>query len=103
MNVAERTYIAGRDLVGVVIKAPETQSRVQRGDVVLAASTDYRDLRKAAYQEYAVSTTFNIARIPKQVSKLSVSGLGVAFVAAALALGVCLSCDFSNIDEAFLT
>jgi NADPH:quinone reductase-like Zn-dependent oxidoreductase len=65
---------------------------------VFSASTDYRDLRKAAYQEFVVASDFNVCRIPDSIPRLRLAGLGVAFVAAALALGVCLGADFSQIQ-----
>ncbi len=64
---------------------------------VLAISTDYRDLRKAAYQEYVASLDFNLVRLPATMSMDEGSTLGVAFVASAIALGVCLGVDFSGI------
>ncbi|KAF2437000.1 GroES-like protein [Tothia fuscella] len=89
-------YIAGRDLVGVVIKAGKESSRIKTGDVVFSASTDYRDLRKATYQQYAVASESNVCRIPEHTPRQTLAGLGVAYVAAALALGVCLGADFST-------
>lgn len=64
---------------------------------VLVISTDYRDLRKAAYQEYVVSSDFNVARIPPSISFQQAAGLGVAFSAAAITLGICMGIDFSSI------
>ncbi|KAF7596214.1 hypothetical protein BBP40_002746 [Aspergillus hancockii] len=87
-------WINGRDLAGVVVKA-NPASRVQEGDIVLVPSTDYRDIRKAAFQEYAIATHFNAARIPPTHSIYASASLGVAFVASALALGVSLGLDFS--------
>jgi hypothetical protein len=71
-------YIAGRDFVGVVICSndPEklnSSERIKSGDVVLTASTDYRDLRKAAYQEYSVASRFNLCRIPYNFNKDNLS------------------------------
>jgi NADPH:quinone reductase-like Zn-dependent oxidoreductase len=65
---------------------------------VFSASTDYRDLRKAAYQEFVVAADYNVCRVPDNVPKQRLAGLGVAFVAATLALGVCLGSDFSQIQ-----
>lgn len=67
--------------------------------MVLVPSTDYRDIRKAAFQEYAVATHFNAARIPSTTSIHASASVGVAFVAAALALGVSFGVDFSTIAE----
>jgi len=66
---------------------------------VLAISTDYRDLRKAAYQEYVVAFDYNTVRLPPSISAEEGSTLGVAFVAAALALGVCMGVDFSGVEN----
>ncbi|KNG87201.1 putative oxidoreductase, zinc-binding dehydrogenase family [Aspergillus nomiae NRRL 13137] len=88
-------WVNGRDLAGVVVKADKS-SRVQEGDIVLVPSTDYRDIRKAAFQEYAIATHFNAARIPPTQSIHASASLGVAFVASALALGVSLGLDFSH-------
>ena len=62
------------------------------------ASTDYRDLRKAAFQDYSVASTFNIIRLPAHVSPESGATLGVAFVAAALALGICMGVNFEDVE-----
>ncbi|GMF80787.1 unnamed protein product [Aspergillus oryzae] len=88
-------WVNGRDLAGVVVKA-DRSSRVQEGDIVLVPSTDYRDIRKAAFQEYAIATHFNAARIPPTQSIHASASLGVAYVASALALGVSLGLDFSH-------
>ena len=61
-------WVNGRDFAGIVVRAPRTGSRVQQGDVVFGPSTDYRDVRKAAYQEYVVTTDYNVTRIPQGVS-----------------------------------
>jgi len=69
------------------------------GDIVLVPSTDYRDIRKAAFQEYAITTHFNAARIPSTTSIHASASVGVAFVASALALGVSFGVDFSTISQ----
>ncbi|KAL4928170.1 zinc-binding alcohol dehydrogenase family protein [Aspergillus undulatus] len=97
-------WVNGRDLAGIVVDTHPThsshsQSRLKKGDLVLVPSTDYRDIRKAAFQEYAVATHFNAARIPGSVSTASAASVGVAFVASMLALGVSLGVDFRNIRE----
>lgn len=79
----------------MVVEANAT-SRVRVGDTVLVPSTDYRDIRKAAFQEYAVATHYNAARIPPSRSIHASASLGVAFVASVLALGVSFRLDFSN-------
>lgn len=60
----------------------------------MAISTDYRDSRKAAYQQYSVVSDFNACRIPTNITVTEAAPLGVAFVAATLALGICLGLDF---------
>ncbi|KAL9480080.1 hypothetical protein ACSS6W_004866 [Trichoderma asperelloides] len=96
-GIATLPYIAGRELAGRVAITPKKNSRLKEGDRVLVISTDYRDLRKAAYQEYVVSSDFNVARIPPSISFQQAAGLGVAFSAAAITLGICMGIDFSSI------
>lgn len=93
-------WVNGRDFAGIVVRAPRTGSRVQQGDVVFGPSTDYRDVRKAAYQEYVVTTDYNVARIPQGVSVKEGAALGVAFVAAITALGISFGLDLSNLRNA---
>ena len=62
---------------------------------VFGPSTDYRDQRKAAYQEYLITTDFNVARLPTGLQVNAAAGLGVAFVSAVLSLGISLGVDFS--------
>ncbi|KAK4195528.1 chaperonin 10-like protein [Triangularia verruculosa] len=91
-------YISGRELAGTVIRTPSSPStRLREKDRVLVISTDYRDLRKAAYQEYVVGLDYNTVRLPLSLTIEEGSTLGVAFVAAALALGVCAGLDFSHV------
>jgi NADPH:quinone reductase-like Zn-dependent oxidoreductase len=98
-------WVNGRDLAGVIVQAPETTggsgstSRLRKGDLVLVPSTDYRDIRKAAFQEYAVATHFNAARIPATSCAHAAASAGVAFVAAILALGVSFGVDFRGIQQ----
>lgn len=84
-------------MVGEVVVTPRRKSRFRPGDKVIVVSTDYRDLRKAAYQQYVVATDFNAARLPPNITAESGSALGVAFVAATLCLGICAGLDFSTI------
>ncbi|KAL4944847.1 hypothetical protein BDV06DRAFT_219907 [Aspergillus oleicola] len=96
-------WVFGRDLAGTVVKTSPTHhssSRIQVGDVVLVPSTDYRDIRKAAFQEYAVATHYNATKIPQNISLYQGASVGVAYVAAALALGVCFGVDFSTATAA---
>lgn len=66
---------------------------------MIAISTDYRDLRKAAYQEYVVSFDYNVVRLPPALSYEEGSTLGVAFVAASLALGICMGVNFNEVTD----
>lgn len=88
-------WINGRDLAGVVVKAHRNLRRIRVGDVVLSPSTDYRDIRKAAFQEFVVSTEHNSARVPRDLPIQTSAVIGVAFVTAALALGVCIGLNFA--------
>lgn len=63
-------------------------------------STDYRDQRKAAYQEYLITSDFNVARLPTGLEVNTAAGLGVAFVSAVIALGISLGFDFSTAQGA---
>lgn len=92
-------WINGRDLAGVVVKAHKSLRRIRIGDVVLSPSTDYRDIRKAAFQEYVISTEYNSARVPRNIPIQTSAALGVAFVTAALALGVCLGVNFATAQD----
>ncbi|KUI64322.1 hypothetical protein VM1G_11124 [Cytospora mali] len=95
--IPELPYISGRELSGDVCQVSGTSSRLQVGDRVIAISTDYRDPRKAAYQEFVVTFDYNAVRLPPSISHEEGSTLGVAFVAASLALGVCMGVDFSDV------
>ncbi|KAI9798850.1 MAG: hypothetical protein M1833_004353 [Piccolia ochrophora] len=88
-------FLCGRDLAGVVIQAPTAPSHLKVGDVVSSVSTDYRDYRKAAFQEYAVTTDFNAWRIPTRSSPEHAASIGVAFITSVFALGACLGVTFS--------
>jgi len=92
-------WVNGRDFAGIVVKAPRKPSRIQQGDVVFGPSTDYRDVRKAAYQEYVVTTDYNVARIPHGVDVKEGAALGVAWIAAAISLGISFGVDFTKLRE----
>ncbi|KAI0470047.1 quinone oxidoreductase [Xylariaceae sp. FL0804] len=92
-------YVAGRELSGHVVRHSGASSRLREGDQVIVISTDYRDLRKAAFQQYVVSSTFNTVKMPSSISLQSGATVGVAFVAAALALGICMGVDFTSVAD----
>ncbi|KAL6704536.1 hypothetical protein ACN47E_008165 [Coniothyrium glycines] len=93
-------FVSGRELVGTVVQTSSTSnSRVRKGDVVIVPSTDYRDYRKAAFQEYSIASEFNAIRLPRHISIESGSILGVAFVSAVLALGICMGVSFEHIED----
>lgn len=98
-GIPELPYISGREFSGDVVQLPAKPSRLRLGDHVIAISTDYRDLKKAAYQEYAVAFDYNVVKLPPQISLREGATLGVAFVAAVLALGVSMGMDFSSVLE----
>ncbi|KAK8218784.1 hypothetical protein IWZ01DRAFT_564460 [Phyllosticta capitalensis] len=91
-------YISGRDFLGTVVRSSAPSRPI--GSTVLAVSTDYRDVRKSAYQHYAVSAARTVCSLPLSgqsgLVDPSHASLGVAFTAAVLALGVCLGVDFSS-------
>ncbi|KAK8244367.1 hypothetical protein HDK90DRAFT_448549 [Phyllosticta capitalensis] len=91
-------YISGRDFLGTVVRSSAPSRPI--GSTVLAVSTDYRDVRKSAYQHYAVSAAHTVCSLPLSgqsgLVDPSHASLGVAFTAAVLALGVCLGVDFSS-------
>ncbi|GAB7350182.1 hypothetical protein MBLNU459_g0845t1 [Dothideomycetes sp. NU459] len=95
-------WINGRDFAGIVVRSPREKyaSRIKQGDIVFGPSTDYRDLRKAAYQEYLVTTDYNVARLPQTAQVKQGAVVGVAFVAASIALGISLGVDFSRLAAA---
>ena len=63
----------------------------------MVISTDYRDIRKAAYQQFSVAQDYNAVLLPPEISAESGATFGVAFVTAALTLGICFGIDFSNV------
>lgn len=67
---------------------------------VLCGSTDYRDLRKAAYQEYAIATASTVCKLPTHIPLTTAAALGVAYIAAALALSICLGLPLPTIGRA---
>lgn len=87
----------GREFIGKIIASNvDRKCRLRAGEWVLAVSTDHRDLRKAAFQEYAIVSCYNAIRIPKHVEPFQVASMGVAYVTAGLALGVCLGLTFTK-------
>ena len=66
---------------------------------VIVPSTDYRDFRKSAFQEYAVATDYNACRIPSHVSLNNAAATGVAFAAASVALLVCMGMRFKSAED----
>jgi NADPH:quinone reductase-like Zn-dependent oxidoreductase len=98
-GIPELPYVSGRELVGEVAISPRRNSRFKPGDLVIVVSTDYRDIRKAAYQQCVVANDFNVCRLPPNVSQESGSALGVAFVAATICLGICVGLDFSTLAD----
>lgn len=59
-------------------------------------STDYRDIRKAAYQEFLVTNDFNVAKVPSNLSVNIGAAIGVAFVSAVVSLGISIGVNFAN-------
>lgn len=65
----------------------------------MAISTDYRDNTRSAFQQYAVVSDFNACKLPRGISTKMAAPLGVAFVAASIALGVCLGVEFFSFED----
>ena len=82
-----------------MVRPPKAKSRIRIGDVVFGPSTDYRDVRKAAYQEYAVNTDYNVARLAPGTTVKGGAALGVAFVAASISLGVSFGLDLGYLKN----
>lgn len=95
--IPELPYISGRELAGEVVYAGSKSGRFKIGENVIVISTDYRDIRKAAYQEFVVCSEFNAVKMPPPLPFEAGAALGVEFVTAALALGVCMGVNFSHI------
>ncbi|EKJ71728.1 hypothetical protein FPSE_08174 [Fusarium pseudograminearum CS3096] len=91
--------VAGRELSGLLVHTADARCGWAKGDRVIAISTDYRDSRKGAYQNHVVAKSYNIVRLPGHVSFEQGSTIGVAFVTAAVALGICLGVDFTVVDN----
>ncbi|KAF2112748.1 chaperonin 10-like protein [Lophiotrema nucula] len=87
--------VNGREFVGKVIRLNCSERKtIAVGDTVLSVCTDYRDFRKSAFQQYAVVNDFNAIKIPSNFDSPRAASVGVAFVAATIALGICLGLTF---------
>ncbi|CEI59993.1 hypothetical protein FVEN_g8202 [Fusarium venenatum] len=97
-GIPQLPCVNGREFVGrVVISENGHQGGWHLGDWVLGISTDYRDFKKAAFQEFAIVCAHNAIRIPPNIGNpLATAAVGVAYVTAALSLGVCLGVGFSR-------
>ena len=82
------------------MRPPKISSRIKVGDIVFGPSTDYRDVRKAAYQEYVVTTDYNVARLAPETTVKGGAAIGVSYVAAAIALSVSFGVDLKNLKDA---
>ncbi|RGP81319.1 zinc-binding dehydrogenase [Fusarium longipes] len=97
-GIPQLPCVNGREFVGrVAISENNQQGGWQLGDWVLGISTDYRDFKKSAFQEFAIVRVHNAIRIPPSIGNpLATAAVGVAYVTAALSLGVCLGVGFSR-------
>lgn len=57
-------------------------------------------MRKAAYQEYLVTTDYNVSRVPQGVEVKAAASIGVAYAAAVIGFGVSLGADFTRFAHA---
>ncbi|KAI4173274.1 MAG: hypothetical protein LQ343_002985 [Gyalolechia ehrenbergii] len=65
---------------------------------VFGPSTDYRSIRKAAFQEYLITTDFKVARLPSNLSTYTAATFGVAYVSAFVGLGISLGFNFASAE-----
>ncbi|KAL3608942.1 hypothetical protein FPOAC2_03953 [Fusarium poae] len=98
-GIPELPQVAGREFSGLLFRTADDRSGWAKGERVIAISTDYRDSRKGAYQEHVVAKSYNVVRLPDHVSFEQGSTIGVAFVTAAVALGICLGVDFTVVKN----
>ncbi|GJN75780.1 hypothetical protein PLICBS_009886, partial [Purpureocillium lilacinum] len=64
-GIPDFPFISGRELSGTICRVSPAGSSVSVGDRVIAISTDYRDYRKSAYQNYVVALDYNVVRVPR--------------------------------------
>lgn len=78
--------ITGRDLSGIVVKIGSEVTRFKIGDRVYGPSTQYRDYRTSAFQEYAIAMDHCLGRVPESLSFEEGAAIGVGAVTALLAV-----------------
>ncbi|KAM0748093.1 GroES-like protein [Meredithblackwellia eburnea MCA 4105] len=78
--------VNGRDLSGIVVRKGTAVTRFEVGDKVFGPSTQYRDYRTSAFQQYAVASEFCLAAVPAGATLEQCAGIGVAVVTAFLAI-----------------
>ncbi|GAA5871109.1 hypothetical protein JCM1840_007592 [Sporobolomyces johnsonii] len=81
----------GRDLAGVIVHCGKGVKRLQPGDRVFGPSTDYRDYRRSAFQQYAVAAEHCLGLVPDVASFEDCAAIGVGATAAALAIASALA------------
>ncbi|KAH7000610.1 hypothetical protein EDB80DRAFT_753778 [Ilyonectria destructans] len=69
------------------------------GPLFVAVPPDYRGSRKPAFQEFATVCCYNATCIPRHIDPFPIASIGVAYVAASLALGVCHGISFTKGDD----
>ncbi|KAL8934797.1 MAG: hypothetical protein Q9216_005726 [Gyalolechia sp. 2 TL-2023] len=65
---------------------------------VFGPSTDYRNVRKAAFQEYIITNDFKVARLPSNLSINTAATFGTAYVSAVVGLGISLGFNFASAE-----
>ncbi|GAA5929754.1 hypothetical protein JCM1841_002637 [Sporobolomyces salmonicolor] len=81
----------GRDLAGIIVHCGKGVKRLQPGDRVFGPSTDYRDYRRSAFQQYAVAAEHCLGLVPDNASFEECAAIGVGATAAALAIASALA------------
>ncbi|KZT41733.1 oxidoreductase [Sistotremastrum suecicum HHB10207 ss-3] len=88
--------INGRDLAGTIVRTGSAVSKFKIGDQVFAPSTQYRDYRTSAFQQYAVLPEHCVAKVPSSTKLHNAAAIGVGAVTAALAIGSALGIEFEG-------
>lgn len=93
--------VGGRDFSGRVVQVGKGVKRLREGDAVWGPSTNYRDYRTSAFQQYAVAHENCLGRIPKDLTYEQAASIGVGAVTAAIGLGICFRLQLNGTSLRF--